>query len=166
MKVYGLSAQTKEKLKKLALEKTGKTSLSNFTKQLLIAQIAPEHEKTPITAPKRQTARVEVRISQELLKKLTQDAQQSDMTVNQFITFVLTRYAASNTILTRKEVATLRESNYQLFKIGHNLNQIAKALNQGQSSSLTTTQIKTLNQHIDQHLNEVHTLIDQNYDRL
>lgn len=50
-----------------------------------------------------------------------------------------------------KEIEVLGDSNYQLLAIGRNLNQIAKALNQGVQDSVTMDSIEQLRQIIDRH---------------
>jgi hypothetical protein len=50
-----------------------------------------------------------------------------------------------------KEIETLGESNYQLLAIGRNLNQIAKAINEGRRNSVALDSIRELRKRIDAH---------------
>ena len=50
-----------------------------------------------------------------------------------------------------KEIEALGESNYQLLAIGRNLNQIAKAINEGRRNSVALESIRELRKRIDAH---------------
>ena len=63
------------------------------------------------------------------------------------------------------EIETLGESNYQLFAIGRNLNQIVRRLNEGQYEPITVERIKTLNRLIDKHTNAVSDVIRASLER-
>ncbi|RYZ91437.1 MAG: plasmid mobilization relaxosome protein MobC [Proteobacteria bacterium] len=64
-----------------------------------------------------------------------------------------------------KEIETLGESNYQLLAIGRNLNQIAKALNEGRRDSVTLDSITHLRKIINQHTETVSTAIRASAER-
>ena len=64
-----------------------------------------------------------------------------------------------------KEIETLGESNYQLLAIGRNLNQIAKAINEGRRSSVATDSIKELRKLIDDHTEKVSEAIRASSER-
>ena len=57
--------------------------------------------------------------------------------------------------LSMTEIDVLGESNYQLLAIGRNLNQIAKAMNEGRRDSITMESIQQLFQIIDAHTESV-----------
>lgn len=63
------------------------------------------------------------------------------------------------------EIEALGESNYQLLSIGRNLNQIAKAMNEGQRDSVTIESIERLRQTINAHVNTVSGAIRASLDR-
>lgn len=64
-----------------------------------------------------------------------------------------------------KEIDALGESNYQLLAIGRNLNQVAKAMNEGRRDSVTIESIERLRGVIDAHTNKVSTAIRASLER-
>ncbi|SHJ84124.1 plasmid mobilization relaxosome protein MobC [Halomonas caseinilytica] len=70
-------------------------------------------------------------------------------------------------VLTDAEVAVLRESNRELRAIGKNLNQVAKVLNIEfrESDKLKREAIEALAERIEQHKDQVATLLSRNMNR-
>ena len=64
-----------------------------------------------------------------------------------------------------KEIEALGESNYQLLSIGRNLNQVAKAMNEGRRDSVTIESIERLRQIIDAHTDKVSGAIRASLER-
>jgi hypothetical protein len=64
-----------------------------------------------------------------------------------------------------KEIEALGESNYQLLAIGRNLNQVAKAMNEGKRDSVTIQSIEQLRQIIDTHTDKVSGAIRASLER-
>lgn len=64
-----------------------------------------------------------------------------------------------------KEIEQLGESNYQLLAIGRNLNQVAKAMNEGKKSSVSVKAIEGLRAEIKKHVEKVDRLIRANVER-
>lgn len=64
-----------------------------------------------------------------------------------------------------KEIDALGESNYQLLAIGRNLNQVAKAMNEGRRDSVTIESIERLRGIIDVHTEKVSTAIRASLER-
>ena len=64
-----------------------------------------------------------------------------------------------------KEIDALGESNYQLLAIGRNLNQVAKAMNEGRRDSVTIESIERLRQIIDAHTDKVSGAIRASLER-
>ena len=60
------------------------------------------------------------------------------------------------------EYELLRKSNYQLHKIGVNLNQIAKAINEGERKAVP---IKMLSEEIAKHIDMVKEVLDNSYNK-
>jgi hypothetical protein len=54
------------------------------------------------------------------------------------------------------------QSNYQLLRIGRNLNQIARQLNAGEAANLSTVKIGQLHQFIEKHTSTVHEVLRTN----
>lgn len=63
------------------------------------------------------------------------------------------------------EIDALGESNYQLLAIGRNLNQVAKAMNEGRRDSVTIESIERLRQIIDAHTDKVSGAIRASLER-
>lgn len=63
------------------------------------------------------------------------------------------------------EIEVLGESNYQLLAIGRNLNQVAKAMNEGQRDSVTMESIERLRAIIDAHTEKVSVAIRASLER-
>lgn len=64
-----------------------------------------------------------------------------------------------------KEIEVLGESNYQLLAIGRNLNQVAKAMNEGRRDAITIQSIEQLRQIIDTHTETVSGAIRASLER-
>ena len=65
-------------------------------------------------------------------------------------------------VVSNNEAQTLYQSNYQLLRIGRNLNQIARQLNIGENVSITTQHIHELKAVIDAHTERVHQVLKTN----
>ena len=87
------------------------------------------------------------------------------MSVNRYAISILMGYMEQHPTLTDDEVRALYQSNYQLVKIGNNLNQIARKLNAGETVSLTSQSIADLVAFIDAHTDKVGELIRQHRKR-
>ncbi|MGO3125829.1 MAG: plasmid mobilization protein [Advenella sp.] len=72
---------------------------------------------------------------------ITEAAEKADMFVSAFIRMVLRVHIGKVSILNNNEVSALYQSNYQLGRIGQNMNQIAHALNAMQATTVTTEKI-------------------------
>lgn len=64
-----------------------------------------------------------------------------------------------------KEIDALGESNYQLLAIGRNLNQVARAMNEGRRDSVTIQSIERLHAVIDAHTEKVSSAIRASLER-
>lgn len=64
-----------------------------------------------------------------------------------------------------KEIEALGESNYQLLAIGRNLNQVAKAMNEGKSVTITIESIERLRKIIDVHTDKASSAIRASLER-
>lgn len=64
-----------------------------------------------------------------------------------------------------KEIEALGESNYQLLAIGRNLNQVAKAMNEGRRDSVAVQSIERLREIIDVHTDKVSGAIRASLER-
>ena len=164
--VHGLTEEEKETLKQLALQHTGKANISGFVKQWLRAQrdkptIPKLYPTIPAASTQQKTMRLELKLPPHIADYLTQGAKIGKMSANRYALAILAGYIDQHPILTGNEVTALYQSNYQLVKIGNNLNQIARKLNAGETASLTSQNIAELAAFIDQHTDKVGELIRQ-----
>ena len=88
------------------------------------------------------------------------------MTLNQYVRLLLVTHLSKDTVLTANEVKALRESNYQIYKLGVNINQVAKALNMGNATSLSLKELQNLSDAIDKHVAKVGQLLQATRKRL
>ena len=105
--------------------------------------------------------RLELKLPPHIADYLTRGAKIGKMSANRYALAILAGYIDQHPILTDNEVTALYQSNYQLVKIGKNLNQIARKLNAGETASLTSQNIAELAAFIDQHTDKVGELIRQ-----
>ena len=89
-------------------------------------------------------------------------ARQAEMSLNACLCMVLRGFRHHNPKLFNDEIAVLHQSNYQLSKLGVNLNQIAKQLNAMSGTSLATTQIQAVGNVINEHCLKVEKLLREN----
>lgn len=92
-------------------------------------------------------------------------AKQAEMSLNACLCTVLRGFRENNPKLFNDEIAVLYHSNYQLSKLGINLNQIAKRLNAMDSASLATKQLNMLSSVINEHCQKVEKLLRENQRR-
>lgn len=157
IKIYGLTKEQCVLLKKVAIQKVDKQSISLLAKQLLLNEIEIS-TSTEKLKPERKR-RAEIRLNPSTQEKLLELAIAQGMTLNRFMVMLLNNYIEDTKIMSATQIQALRESNYQLYQIGTNINQIAKALNQGKPASLTSQKLDELAQLIDTHTAKVADVI-------
>ncbi|OBX76252.1 hypothetical protein A9308_08945 [Moraxella atlantae] len=94
----------------------------------------------------------------EFLEKL---AKESDSSIQHYLTVIIMEYLYNRKKLLGKEIEALRASNYELYKIGVNVNQIAKANNAGDMVELP---INRLYNAIQTHINKVKIILNASTD--
>ncbi|AVL70636.1 hypothetical protein AAEX37_01079 [Oligella sp. MSHR50489EDL] len=152
------------RLQEISRQETGSQSVAALAKKQLFKALQRDDE---ISATKSSpTTRLRVALNYEAKETLQILAKKEGMTINNYIAMLCYRHISTKPILTTNEVQAVQQSNYQLYKLGVNLNQIAKSLNMGQPTSITSQQIQRLKDDINQHMRKVHELIEVNYDRL
>lgn len=167
MKVYGLSPEHIKNLQKLAYKKIGKKSVSSLAKYLLLQELTnTSNQKQPINNISKESKRLELRLTEHAFTKLCETAVKQNMTINRYAALILHEHTTGEAIPTTKEVQALRESNYQIYKLGVNINQVAKAINMGNATSLTLKELQNLNEAIDKHFGEVGKLLQATRRRL
>jgi len=131
LQVDGLSPETRAQLKTLALARFGKASASLMVRHLVEAGLAKQEggaapsRKLDLTG---ETMRVELRLPKAIVAELETRSDQRLSARNYYICSLLYRQLGTE-LLQGDQIECLRKSNYELSKIGTNLNQIAKAFN-------------------------------------
>lgn len=94
----------------------------------------------------------------EYLERL---AEESNSSIQHYIIVILHDYLYRQKKLLGAEIETLKKSNYELYKIGVNVNQIAKANNQGEKTELP---INKLYNFLQKHISIVQNLLTKSTD--
>ena len=130
LRVDGVSAETLQQLQESAMQLYGKPNASLLVRNLIAAHLSKAGSVAlPLKpADAQQTQRVELRLPRVAIALLSEIAESRFSARNYYITSVLLAHLG-NPQLQGDEVEVLRRSNYELAKIGTNLNQIAKAFN-------------------------------------
>lgn len=164
--VYGIPIEDQKKLKILAKKLFGKPSISFLAKQLLLEKINTECEFQKIQLQEDNPERIEVRLQNSDLQELKKRARQSNMTANRYLSMLFQAHIMQKPILSTKEVEALYQSNAQLLRIGRNLNQIAKALNTGSQTAISTSMLNNIKNELDIHTEKVADIIRANWERM
>lgn len=165
--ILDLTDVDRKTIKKMALEKYGKPSISYFVTQLLWDILKSSNKQTVDSAiSNTEKNRVEIRLlSKSELKRFMEEATAHHMTVNAFIATIARSYLNKTPLFTAAEVQTLQQSNTQLIRIGRNLNQIARQLNSLEGGNITSDQIAALQNIIETHTTTVGNLLLANRKR-
>lgn len=173
LEVYGLAAHEYEQLRTQAEEHGEDVSVSQYVKALVM-NVLQKKELDPtfgvdVVLAKRECDSVikpTLRLNATESAFITEAAGKADMSVSAFIRMVLRSHIGKVSILNNDEVSALYQSNYQLRRIGQNLNQIAHALNAMRSTEVTTVKISEVETAINAHIGHVQALINENQEKL
>jgi hypothetical protein len=127
--VDGVSPEQKEQLQQIALKRFGKANASLMVRQLISDCLTKDH--APVIRASDlagESARFEMRLPRPVLEEVERRAELRLSTRNYYIGTLVYKDLGHAQFL-GDEVEILRRSNYELAKIGTNLNQIAKAFN-------------------------------------
>ncbi len=89
IRIRGLTDDQYHQLRNLARQKLGTNSLASYTKRILLNQLNDYKGTQPVS---HNTNRLEVRLSMELLHKLSALAQKENMTANSYTAMLLQGY--------------------------------------------------------------------------
>ena len=165
MRVYGLTHDDKKALHKIANERFGKPSLSSLAKHLLINELERNKDTSHLKSAEQRNQRHVIRVSKSISMQLAELAKANGMTLNRYLVMLIHEHLNKEPTLTANEVAAVQHSNYQLYKLGVNLNQIAKALNSQQRTNLSSQLITELQETINKHFTTVGSLIQKSKER-
>lgn len=154
LRIRNVSEEDYANLKALALQLTGSYSVPSLIRYW-IRQSGIKLQDNQL--PKLSRSRLEIQLKNK--EQLSALALTQGMTLNRFIVMLLHNYTQDTKIMSATQIQALRESNYQLYQLGKNINQIAKALNQGKPVSLTSQKLDDLAKLIDTHTSKVADVI-------
>lgn len=129
LRVKGIDDDTKSKLQELALQRYGKANASQYVRDLIADAVQKQKVPTPHVDLKSEMTRKQITIPQDCFDLVEQRAEKRFSTAQYYITSLIYKDLGVPQ-LHADEVEVLRSSNYNLAKIGTNINQIARAFNQ------------------------------------
>lgn len=163
-KVRGLTHEQKEFLYQYAQNELGCRSRTKAILHLIDEKmgVEPTHKKYDYqsTGEPKKRQRLQLSLLPQDYENLQKAAQTSDSSMQHYLIKLLVKDLYNEKILNGTEYELLRKSNYQLHKIGVNLNQIAKAINEGEDRKVP---IEKLAQYIEQHVNTIKELLNRTY---
>ncbi|WP_071058052.1 hypothetical protein [Pelistega sp. MC2] len=154
LRIRNVSEADYANLKALALQLTGSYAVSSLIRYWIRQSGIKSQNKQ---LPKLSRSRLEIQLKNK--EQLSALASTQGMSLNRFIVMLLNNYTEDTKIMSATQIQVLRESNYQLYQLGKNINQIAKALNQGKPISLTSQKLDELSKLIDTHTSKVADVI-------
>lgn len=129
LRVDGVLPETKKALQDEALRRYGKASASFLVRKLIADELSKNKGlKKPHISHNSVTVRVELRLPKTVVDELSERAEQCFSDRNYYINSLIYEHLGSPQLQV-SEIEVLRNSNYEMAKIGTNLNQIAKAFN-------------------------------------
>jgi hypothetical protein len=155
LRIRNVSEEDYASLKALALQLTGSRSVPSLIRYWINQSGTIRQPEKEVDSPK--SSRLEIQLKNK--EQLSELASAQGMKLNRFIVMLLNNYTQETKIMSATQIQALRESNYQLYQIGTNINQIAKALNQGKPTSLTSQKLDELASLIDAHTAKVADVI-------
>ncbi|WP_037587641.1 plasmid mobilization relaxosome protein MobC [Stenoxybacter acetivorans] len=157
LKVYGIDGEMMKKLKIIAKQK-GCNGVSSLAKWLLNQACLEQNSLQAIahgTDDEAGKYRLELKLFPDDYQYLQAVAAQQHMSANAVAVQLLRYHITKHPELSDKEEEALYQSNYQLLRIGRNLNQIARQLNSFEAGNITANEIRQLSAIIDKHTEQV-----------
>lgn len=173
-KLAGLTDQHKDFLKNYATVKTGKRSITQGIIALINEKMQQDStvisEQAKLLLPfKEQSSkgsthkgRVQISLIKSDYDSLEKLAKKNISSIQHYIICMIRNHLYNKHELLGNEIEVLRKSNYELYRIGVNINQIAKAINAGNKINFD---INTLSDQIKNHTNKVEKILKENLNR-
>ncbi|MBK1781585.1 plasmid mobilization relaxosome protein MobC [Advenella sp. WQ 585] len=165
-RIRNLTSEEYQSLKKLAKQNTGKSSIAQLAKQLLMKQLGKQGCLLPDANLQDTGNRIEVRLQSSDLNELRNRAFKSKMTANKYLAMLFQAHIQKTPVVSTKQIESLYQSNAQMLRIGRNLNQIAKALNSGAQAAVSTQMLANIKDELDKHTEKVADVIQANWERM
>lgn len=160
--VDGVSPETKQRLQEAALELYGQPNASLMVRALIANHLAKSEQKPPplkaVESDEKQ--RVELRLPRTVLALIDELSERRFSNRNYYLTSIILAHVGQPQ-LQGDEIEVLRRSNYEIARVGTNLNQVAKAFNimvkAGGGGKLPEVgkKIASLRKEITEHTNKV-----------
>lgn len=158
--VYGLNREELVALRKIAATRYGKASVSLLARKLLQELLEEKPEPAVEAFPQMPAKkRITLRLPDRDCAYLMSVSEQNRSSINDTVRVIIQTHIHKTPFISKHETDALYRSNYQLLRIGRNLNQIARQLNAGENMSLTSRQIKELKAFIDVHTDRVNQVL-------
>ena len=130
LRVDGVPPETKKQLQEAARQLYGKPNASLLVRSLIAGHLSKSGATAKLltAVDAGDTVRVELRLPRAALEQVNDLAEGRFSARNYYLTSVILAHLAQPQ-LHGDEIEVLRRSNYELAKVGTNLNQVAKAFN-------------------------------------
>lgn len=129
-----------------------------------IDRIKQERLDEPLTSSK-DTKRIQFSVLQADYDNLTKIAQSTDSSIQHYLRCLVRSNLYGKYELLGFEMENLRRSNYELYRLGVNINQIAKALNTGHDVEVSKAMFDDMHQQITEHTSRVEKILKDNLER-
>lgn len=110
-------------------------------------------------------ARLELRLTQSEYSAVKERSEAEGTSVQRYVVNCVRASLTNAPQFTMAVTKALWESSYQLRAVGRNLNQIAKAMNQGKEQTFNQEQIDKLGKYIYRHTDKVDAALDASLSR-
>jgi predicted HicB family RNase H-like nuclease len=149
-----------------ALAKAEQRDPNEWVADLVREKIAEKEKQKESIDVFEKTVRKELRIKPSLLQKIEERASLSKMKPNQYIISVLSANVVKDVqFFSHDQILKLGESNSRLLAMGRNLNQMAKAMNQGNLGAYDRDFVGRVHELVKAHVCHVFLLLEQNKKR-
>lgn len=169
-KVRGMTDDQKDWLYQYAKTKLGSRSRTKAILAIIQEKMAEgqpassntAYQKKPLSGTTNQRERVQISLQSQDYKLLQERAKNSDSSIQYYIISLILKDLYNLDRLNGQEIEQLRISNYELHKIGVNINQIAKNLNAGSQMKVP---VEALREYLKDHIEKVKLLLRDNLER-
>lgn len=151
-------------LKNVAQDRYGKASISLLAKKLLQELVQPKAHTEPVYQENvSDNPRFTVSWLPRQYRYLSKKATLQGDSLSSVVRDIVQEYITNNPVLNNDEVQALYQSNYQLLRIGRNINQLARQFNAILPQSITTEQLNELADFLERHTEQVGKILRKQY---
>lgn len=111
------------------------------------------------------TKRIQFSVLQADYDNLAKIAQSTDSSIQHYLRCLVRSNLYGKYELLGFEMENLRRSNYELYRLGVNINQIAKALNTGHDVEVKRQLLDAMHKQIEEHTSRVEKILKDNLER-